>query len=1258
MEVTASSLLIQRSTHSPTQQEAQTDDTKVRFSLPLSALVSGEFLPEAASNSNELYCRQTLSNSSTGASAYSRCVRTEKGIAQMGGNGEITLLEGHYTITTVPYEEGGEQHQTPIDKSEIVWLSGNWSNGYPAGDMTFSRPDDDTHMIKSYHGTLNIMATKCEFIGPLQESSFPSNELILGKLYINGSPANGDHNVLIDECHVTGRWEDGEPQGEMRCTLKTHEKTLIYQGEMTIANDELVFHGQGVKEVKWGSGVTETWTGSWNEGSFCGEGEIMSVDVQENSKLELTTVVKRRSGTFNDAMLVSGTQESVVGIYRPLGRQHTTEPKETIFFQDRQETHRMTKKEDSKSGAITWPNGDSYEGEVDVKQGLPEGKGSLTCVAEGYTYRGLFENGQPHGNGTYLWRTGDKYTGQSVHGQRCGKGLIVWQSPGKKGHSYDGEFKDGQRMGRGIYSFPGKNSAHKVDGEWERRELKKRYFSDGRTYVGNFNARFDPEGHGIYTWPDGKTCEGNWNGALAKGSVIMTQPRVSKSTGPINKNFEFHGTVSTQLWQNNDWGPEVSQRWVNGVSKSAPLSTTSTTTSTSNAASTAKLTEQAPVPAISTPVENKPQGLHSKPRELKTVWGVYQGPANGNGLMHGTGVLKLHDGTSCTGTWNNGKPTGDFTFSYLDKSQYSGEVIEQDTTYQRNGKGVLTLQNGTVCDGQWKNDQPDGNITISLDNGWKYVGQAEVKTVSPVVTNRKKHKKEPPIIQIQWHGTGAIQDDNGELICNGKWSAGALTQRIYPDGRTYEGEINPITFQPHGKGIMHLVEDQRKCEASWDNGLPTGPATLIYADGSKFIGPLDAQLRPNGNGIKMLVDKTWIEGIWEKGVLKDHQAKLSFANGSMFQGTVDSQERPLEGVLTSPAGHSVTGKWTNGVFDLSKVTVELSDGTFVGPVNEQLRPDGEGVLTLKDGCTLTGQWANDVLDRNKVSLSFLDGGVFVGPVNDQYQPHGEGWYAIGENFEFSGEFDNGKCQPIAAEIKQNGINYRPLSNYSEDTIPQMTFYGEISWGAYRYTGWIEHGQPSGSGTLTLVNQFTLKGNFNAGKIDGPAYFFLNNNDTTYHTYFTPETVESLTFFGEMCCQGNYFYGAIENGQPQGDGNLFLSNGTNYHANFTPESYASLTFVGAMWHQGKYFYGPIEAGQPGGEGYVTLGDGTTYRANFNPEGYATLTFEGEMWRRGDYFQGPIRNGNPHGLGTFITASGHTLKGFIFDASNSVEGDPTV
>jgi hypothetical protein len=106
-----------------------------------------------------------------------------------------------------------------------------------------------------------------------------------------------------------------------------------------------------------------------------------------------------------------------------------------------------------------------------------------------YEYIGPVRNGQPHGRGTAVYPTGDRYEGDFVEGKMEGRGVYTWPS----GARYEGDWLAGEMHGQGTYRF-----------------------RTGRVYVGELR---DSKMHGYgreYDTDGGLLYEGQWrNGQRA-----------------------------------------------------------------------------------------------------------------------------------------------------------------------------------------------------------------------------------------------------------------------------------------------------------------------------------------------------------------------------------------------------------------------------------------------------------------------------------------------------------------------------------------------------------------------------------------------------------------------------------------------------------------------------------------------------------------------------------------------------------------------
>jgi hypothetical protein len=103
---------------------------------------------------------------------------------------------------------------------------------------------------------------------------------------------------------------------------------------------------------------------------------------------------------------------------------------------------------------IVWDDGEVYVGPL--KQGLPHGRGKCTFDFKTQEYYdGDLNEGQRHGQGTYVWANQDRYTGEWSHDRRHGYGTKTCVNTDKRGavKEYSGEWVIDQYHGFGTLTL-------------------------------------------------------------------------------------------------------------------------------------------------------------------------------------------------------------------------------------------------------------------------------------------------------------------------------------------------------------------------------------------------------------------------------------------------------------------------------------------------------------------------------------------------------------------------------------------------------------------------------------------------------------------------------------------------------------------------------------------------------------------------------------------------------------------------------------
>eukprot|EP01012_Entosiphon_sulcatum_P046494 TRINITY_DN624_c0_g2_i1.p1 TRINITY_DN624_c0_g2~~TRINITY_DN624_c0_g2_i1.p1 ORF type:complete len:480 (-),score=82.54 TRINITY_DN624_c0_g2_i1:71-1477(-) len=166
-------------------------------------------------------------------------------------------------------------------------------------------------------------------------------------------------------------------------------------------------------------------------------------------------------------------------------------------------------------GSYVYPSGDKYTGEW--KNGKKNGYGVAEFVS-GNRYEGEWVDDVKHGQGTIKFAEGTSFTGQWVNDQKHGYGVAQFAS----GNRYEGEWKHDVMEGHGVFKYA---AGDVYDGEW----------ANGRIC-----------GKGTWVSADGKVrYDGMWNDGLRHGKGMVEQNgrtfRVEYVMGTLTKKESADG---------------------------------------------------------------------------------------------------------------------------------------------------------------------------------------------------------------------------------------------------------------------------------------------------------------------------------------------------------------------------------------------------------------------------------------------------------------------------------------------------------------------------------------------------------------------------------------------------------------------------------------------------------------------------------------------------------------------------------------------
>ncbi|KAL9187523.1 hypothetical protein ACHAXT_001626 [Thalassiosira profunda] len=172
-------------------------------------------------------------------------------------------------------------------------------------------------------------------------------------------------------------------------------------------------------------------------------------------------------------------------------------------------------------GKHTFADGDVYEGRL--VDGAPNGSGKMKYAAGGEFnyYRGDWENGKLHGNGTLKWIDGSMYVGEFQRQNLHGTGKMRYSNGGV----YEGRWEDGKPNGVGKMEYAAGRKVKYYEGEWvngKQHGYGTMKWVDGSVHAGEWlNGR--RHGNGTCTYTDGRVYTGAWANGKKHGSGIMTE---------------------------------------------------------------------------------------------------------------------------------------------------------------------------------------------------------------------------------------------------------------------------------------------------------------------------------------------------------------------------------------------------------------------------------------------------------------------------------------------------------------------------------------------------------------------------------------------------------------------------------------------------------------------------------------------------------------------------------------------------------------
>ena len=330
---------------------------------------------------------------------------------------------------------------------------------------------------------------------------------------------------------------------------------------------------------------------------------------------------------------------------------------------------------------------------VEVLSELPACKGDSkewnNCFGresfDGGEYKGEYVSGKRHGQGTYLWESGNKYIGSFKKGVIQGQGTFIWTN----GDKYEGEFKDNKMQGQGSKTKVRGSEIVRMVGEFKDGELNGQGTetftianeAGEMVSIGEFKNGL-LHGQGELTWSDGTKYEGEWKDGEMDGkcSFIMGKKlseyfsAEDKEAGiKLPRGFSYEGQSFKGNCKNglpHGWGiSTLPNGWryegefLNGYE-------------------------------------------HGQATEILPMLGIVEGEYENGELVYGT--------ISYRATGEKAKQVAHYNF---------GTYVGEFSYYAPQGQGTFTYANGNKYVGSWDVGAEHGQGSTAYTNGDKHVGK-------------------------------------------------------------------------------------------------------------------------------------------------------------------------------------------------------------------------------------------------------------------------------------------------------------------------------------------------------------------------------------------------------------------------------------------------------------------------------------------------------------------------------------------------------
>lgn len=427
-----------------------------------------------------------------GAGSYSLCDGTVyQGVwarSCLEGEGKCitstgTVLEGTWLNGALVKQFPQPESATPCGDEEASSSSGSRS----ARVKTIEFPDGSRYVGQTRNGRKHGQGVYKSKSGSIYEGEY-TDDVATGQgvlTYANGSTYSGEfyagsahgYGVLRDAYSVCeGEFKHGKQHGV--CTYTPHSSPTSSTTQEQQQKQEQ--EGESSCADNSSGGNSNTYTSSYKP---------ISLGISNSSG----------GGHIKDIVRIIQRDSVYQGKYQH-GRRHGQGTTVHASFRHVGEYYKGMARG---PGAVYYPNGDVYEGEI--KHFLPHKVGKHIS-ADGTVYTGSWESGERHGKCEIFYPDGETFVGEYQRGEPyIGKGRCVFSN----GDVFEGEMKLGKLTGSGSYT----ESGNIFIGSWENGVKHGRFqvtWSNGAVLRMLYNRGKVVSGKGVLFSEDGSKIIGQW----------------------------------------------------------------------------------------------------------------------------------------------------------------------------------------------------------------------------------------------------------------------------------------------------------------------------------------------------------------------------------------------------------------------------------------------------------------------------------------------------------------------------------------------------------------------------------------------------------------------------------------------------------------------------------------------------------------------------------------------------------------------------